>query len=157
MSVSQENINQLTTTLTKLATKIGEDIKLIEGAIGTLSDLSTTQKTNLVLAINQVLSQNSGGVQLTNDKNSEVATLSAKAISEAILQAVTSAKNELLGEQVSADLDTLKELGEALANGNSVAEAINRKLTQHGEKIDTLEAALKVDLVSVYQKAKGGE
>lgn len=155
MSETQESIALLTSQLTSFATKVGEDVKVLEGFIGNLTELSTTHKTNLVMAINQLLSQQgTGGVEITEDSESETATLSAKAISQAIKQAVTAAKNELLGESVSADLDTLKELGDALANGNSVAEAINRKLTRQGERLDNLEAAMKVSLVEIYNRAK---
>lgn len=40
--------------ISALASQVGSDIKSILGSIGTLSDLTTTQKASLVVAINEL-------------------------------------------------------------------------------------------------------
>ena len=160
MAVSEETLNKLTQSLTVLITKIGTDMKALELLIGSLESLSTTAKTNLVLAINEIATRPvaSGGAEITSDTMSETGVLSAKAVTDAISAAVqtavTQAKNDLLGGDVSADLDTLREIGEALANGNSAVSAITQKLTEQGTRLDTLEAALQVDYLAIYNQAK---
>ncbi|PVX40513.1 hypothetical protein C8D76_10386 [Pasteurella langaaensis DSM 22999] len=160
MAVSEETLNKLTQSLTVLITKIGTDMKTLELLIGSLESLSTAAKTNLVLAINEIATRPvaSGGAEITSDTSSETGALSAKAVTDAIdaaiNTAVTQAKNDLLGGEVSSDLDTLRELGQALKDGSSAVSAITQKLTEQGTRLDTLEAALSVDLLAIYNQAK---
>ena len=82
-----------------------------------------------------------------------------KAIFAQIETKITQLKNDLLGGEVSADLDTFRELAEELrklkASGSSAPEALTSKLTEfkHGviEQINALKA---MDLKAAYQKGK---
>lgn len=85
-----------------------------------------------------------------------------KAILAQIETKITQLKNDLLGGEVSADLDTFRELAEELrklkASGSSAPEALTTKLTEFKqsldgvvEKINSLSA---MDLKAAYQKGK---
>ena len=66
--------------------------------------------------------------------------------------AIKQLKAEILGEGVSENLDTLKEIADKISTLNSdTSEAIVAKLTELGQKID---AATDVDYLSVYTQAK---
>lgn len=85
-----------------------------------------------------------------------------KAILAQIETKITQLKNDLLGGEVSADLDTFRELAEELrklkASGSSAPEALTTKLTEFKqsldsviEQINTLKA---MDLKAAYQRGK---
>ncbi|HHF6601881.1 TPA: hypothetical protein ACPP6V_001215 [Haemophilus influenzae] len=63
-----------------------------------------------------------------------------KAILAQIETKITQLKNDLLGGEVSADLDTFHELAEELrklkASGNSAPEALTTKLTEFKQSLD---------------------
>ena len=75
---------------------------------------------------------------------------------------ITQLKNDLLGGQVSADLDTFRELAEELrklkASGSSAPEALTAKLTEFKSSLDGLieeiNALKTIDLKAAYQKGK---
>ena len=105
-------------TLTAFAEFVGEKDKEIITIIGVLSSLTTTQKGSIVEAINELkqtitaLSGSSAGIDDTSTGDSS--TLSAKKIIELLKQAKADVKNELLGGEVDASIDTIKELGDML-------------------------------------------
>lgn len=67
-------------------------------------------------------------------------------------EAIKQLKAEILGEGVSENLDTLKEIADKIGTLNSdTSEAIVAKLTELGQKID---AVTDVDYLSVYNQAK---
>lgn len=119
--------------ITEFAEFVGSKDKEISKFIGNLSTLSTTDKTNLVGAINELfqsIRSLSGSAAGINDSaTNETSTLSAKKILELVNQAKTEAKSEILGGNVAAELDTIKELADAL-NGMKTGEDGLNKLIQ---------------------------
>ena len=75
---------------------------------------------------------------------------------------ITQLKNDLLGGEVSADLDTFRELAEELrklkASGSNAPEALTSKLTEFKQSLDgvieKLNALNAMDLKAAYQKGK---
>ena len=75
---------------------------------------------------------------------------------------ITQLKNDLLGGEVSADLDTFRELAEELrklkASGSSAPEALTTKLTEFKSSLDDvigqINALKAMDLKAAYQKGK---
>lgn len=116
----------LETRIIALAQAIGTDIKNLNTSQGSLSSLTTTAKTSLVAAINElVVMVGSAGVEI-NDAAGNGATdvtWSADKIFDSIEAAKTAVKNELVSGAASA-LDTLNELAAALNNDPSFATTI---------------------------------
>ena len=85
-----------------------------------------------------------------------------KAILAQIETKITQLKNDLLGGEVSADLDTFRELAEELrklkASGSSAPEALTTKLTEFKQSLDgvieKLNALNAMDLKAAYQRGK---
>ena len=75
---------------------------------------------------------------------------------------ITQLKNDLLGGEVSADLDTFRELAEELrklkASGSSAPEALTTKLTEFKSSLDgvieQINAIKEMDLKAAYQRGK---
>lgn len=120
----------LQTRIEALATAIGTDVKTILANQGSLAALSTTAKSSLVAAINEVkASIGSGGGVSINDSSttSTTETWSASKSTAAIAAAVSG----LLGGASSA-FDTLKELQDAIASDET---SISGLLTAVGNRI----------------------
>ena len=85
-----------------------------------------------------------------------------KAILAQIETKITQLKNDLLGGEVSADLDTFRELAEELrklkASGSSAPEALTAKLTEFKQSLDgvieQINALNGIDLKAAYQRGK---
>ena len=85
-----------------------------------------------------------------------------KAILAQIEAKITQLKNDLLGGEVSADLDTFRELAEELrklkASGSSAPEALTSKLTEFKQSLDgvieKLNALNAMDLKAAYLRGK---
>ena len=85
-----------------------------------------------------------------------------KVILATIEQKIGQLKTELLGGEVSADLDTFRELADELRklkeNGSSVPEALTTKLTEFKTALDGISeqiAALNnADLEAAYQRGR---
>lgn len=132
-------------TLTAFAEFVGQKDKEIITLIGALSSLTTTQKGSIVGAINELkqtitaLSGSSAGIDDTSTGDSS--TLSAKKIIELLKQAKADVKNELLGGEVDASIDTIKELGEMLKNVQTGEDGLNKliqKVTQTNQSLQLL-------------------
>ena len=75
---------------------------------------------------------------------------------------ITQLKNDLLGGEVSADLDTFRELAEELrklkAGGSSAPEALTAKLTEFKTSLDgvieEINALKEMDLKAAYLRGK---
>lgn len=65
--------------------------------------------------------------------------------------AIQGVKTAILGEGVSEDLDTLKEIAEKISAGSSSDSAIVSKMTELGQKFTDLETT---DFVQIYNGAK---
>lgn len=150
-------------TLTEFAEFVGMKDKEIIKLIGAMQSLTTTQKDTIVGAINEMnqrinsLSSNAAGIN--DSATNETSTLSAKKILELVNQAKTDAKSEILGGNVAAELDTIKELADAL-NGMKTGEdglnkliqkisQVNEALTELNQKFTTLDS---VNLKEAYNR-----
>lgn len=132
-------------TLTAFAEFVGEKDKEITKLIGNLTTLSTTEKTNLVGAINElfqsVRSLSGSAAGINDSATGDSSTLSAKKILELVNQAKADVKNELLGGEVDASIDTIKELGEMLKGIQTGEDGLNKliqKISQVNEALTTL-------------------
>ncbi len=75
-----------------------------------------------------------------------------EALSQAIEQAKAALKSDILGDGVPEQLDTLKEIAEAISAINGEAEqAVVQKIAELGQKVD---AIANLDLVATYTAAK---
>lgn len=73
-------------------------------------------------------------------------------VTQLIEQAKTAVKNDILGEGVSEDLNTLKEIAEKIASmSGSTESAVLQKISELGTRIDNI---ANLDLVTVYNQAK---
>lgn len=73
-------------------------------------------------------------------------------VTQLIEQAKTAVKNEILGEGVSEDLNTLKEIAEKIASmSGDTQSAVVQKISDLGTRLDTF---ANLDLVTVYNAAK---
>lgn len=73
-------------------------------------------------------------------------------LTQVIEQAKTALKSEILGEGVPEQLDTLKEIAEAISAMNGEAEqAVVQKIAELGGRVDSI---ANLDLVAVYTAAK---
>ena len=85
-----------------------------------------------------------------------------KAILAQIEAKITQLKNDLLGGEVSADLDTFRELAEELRklkeSGSSAPEALTTKLTEFKQSLDgvieQINALKAMDLKAAYLRGK---
>ena len=115
----------LETRIIALAQAVGSDIKALTTNQGTLSGLSTTAKSNIVAAINELHSTISSSVQIndTATNGATTVTWSADKIFDEIAAAKTAVTNSLTNGAAAA-LDTLNELATALGNDPSFAANI---------------------------------
>ncbi|HEL2402676.1 TPA: hypothetical protein TZS69_001665 [Streptococcus suis] len=73
-------------------------------------------------------------------------------LTQAIEQAKMALKSDILGEGVPEQLDTLKEITQAISAMNGEAEqAVVQKIAELGQKVDAIAG---LDLVAVYTAAK---
>lgn len=116
----------LETRIVALAQAIGGDIKSLRTGQGTLSSLSTTNKTSLVAAINELAAlMGSAGASIDDGagNGSTLVTWSADKIFDSIEAAKASVKADLTNGAAAA-MDTLNELAAALNNDPSFATTI---------------------------------
>lgn len=136
----------LQTRLSDLITAIGTDYKQIRTWItgsssGDLTGLSTTDKTSLVGAVNEVMAAVGSGTAPDASETVkgiiEIATLAEVATGTDAVRAVTPAgvrqeraalKEEILGAGVPAALDTLDELAAALGDDANYAATVTTAL-----------------------------
>ena len=102
-----------------LAQAIGTDVKTLTTAVGSLGSLTTTAKSNLVAAINEIAQAAASATGIDDGVTSGASTWSSNKISSEISGAVS----DLVGG-AGAALDTLKELADALGNDPSFATTI---------------------------------
>lgn len=158
--MARQEFNQ---TITEFAEFVGMKDKEIIKLIGAMQSLTTTQKDTIVGAINEMnqrinsLSSNAAGIN--DSATNETATLSAKKILELLNQAKADVKNELLGGQVDASIDTIKELGDMLKNiqtGEDGLSKLVQKITQTNQSLALLVGKFTVldgiNLKEAYQR-----
>lgn len=136
---------EFTQTLTEFAEFVGMKDKEIMKIIGIMQQLTTTEKNTIVGAINElnqrINSLSSSAAGINDSATNETSTLSAKKIIDLLNQAKADVKNELLGGQVDASIDTIKELGEMLKNIQTGEDGLNKlvqKLTQTNQSLAIL-------------------
>ena len=120
MATQQERI-------TSLAQAIAADIKLLTVNQGTLTALTTTDKTSLVNAINELKTSIANVTNINDTSTSKSATWSSDKINTSINNAVSALVNG-----AGTTLDTLKELANALGNDANFSTTI---ATQMGKRV----------------------
>lgn len=128
--------------------QVATDIKLLATRIGDLTALTTTDKTNLVVALNEAVAAiGTAGASIddTATNGATTVTWSADKIFDTIEAAKVAVKNDLIAGSPTA-LDTLNELAAALNNDPSFATTLANTLNN---KVDfgaaqTLTAAQKL-------------
>nr|DAI60949.1 MAG TPA: hypothetical protein [Caudoviricetes sp.] len=140
--MARQEFNQ---TITEFAEFVGMKDKEIVKLIGAMQSLTTSQKDTLVGAINEmnqrINSLSSSAAGINDSATNETSTLSAKKILELLNQAKADVKNELLGGQVDASIDTIKELGDMLKGIQTGEDGLNKlvqKLTQTNQSLALL-------------------
>lgn len=123
-------MSTLATRITDLTTRLATECKsirtLLNGNAADLSSLTTTQKTSLVAAINELNTaiDNSGSsITISDSTSSTTEVWSSSKVSSAIAQA----KSDLVNG-AGAALDTLSELAAALGNDASFASTVTTAL-----------------------------
>ena len=92
---------------------IGADIKILKTAKGDLTSLSTTAKTNLVDALNEIFT-------LAN----------TKASSTDITSAINTLKTEIMGTGVPEALNTLKEIATYIQSDETLGVSLSTAITK---------------------------
>ena len=92
---------------------IGADIKILKTAKGDLTALSTTAKTNLVEALNEIFT-------LAN----------TKASSTDITSAINTLKTEIMGTGVPEALNTLKEIATYIQSDETLGVSLSTAITK---------------------------
>lgn len=119
----------LVTVLTNLATRMSTECKslrtLINNNSADLSALTTTTKTNLLAAINEIDASVTAieNDLVTIDDASTTATGETWSVSK-IVSAIAAAKNEILGG-AGAAWDTLAEIQAILSNDANIVSSLN--------------------------------
>ncbi|CWF16911.1 Uncharacterised protein [Streptococcus pneumoniae] len=103
--------------------------------------------TSKLIAFAQALGADNKAMKQLVDTKIDNATLM-----QAIEQAKTAVKNDILGDGVPENLDTLKEVAEKIASlSGDVEAAVVQKLADLGRRIDEF---ANLDLVATYNAAK---
>ena len=103
--------------------------------------------TSKLIAFAQALGADSKAMKQLVDTKIDNATLM-----QAIEQAKIAVKNDILGDGIPENLDTLKEIAEKIASlSGDVETAVVQKLADLGRRIDEF---ANVDLVATYNAAK---
>ena len=103
--------------------------------------------TSKLIAFAQALGADNKAMKQLIDTKIDNATLM-----QAIEQAKTAVKNDILGDGVSEQYDTLKEVAEKIASLSGDTEgAVVQKLADLGRRIDEF---ANLDLVATYNQAK---
>lgn len=111
----------LVTVISNLATRIATENKairtLLNGNVPDLSSLTTTDKTNLVAALNELKVSIGGAGAVINDTAASTVTVYSSTKTVAAIDAATAA----LISSAPGTLDTLKELADALGSDPNFA------------------------------------
>lgn len=121
----------MTTKMQEFAQAVGQDVKRLDNDKLNVADFNTKLRE----ADPQVLE-----------------AVITSFLQSATLPQVEALRTEILGDDVPENLDTLKELADAISNmGESEAGAIVQKVTELGQKVDLLD---QTDFVAIYNQAK---
>lgn len=120
--------------LALLISAIGTDVKNILATRGNMATLTTSEKTNLVGAINELKSAIQGAGANINDNSASTAAVYS---SQKTTDLIAALKSELLGGAPAAAFDTLKEIADYLASDET---AMSGLVTAVGHKVDYSQA-----------------
>jgi hypothetical protein len=112
----------LSSNITGLVNAIGADIKSISSKQGTLESLTTTQKTNLVAAINELKSEIETASGIIDDDASGTAADTSVTWSAYNIKTKIDAAIHALVDSAPDALDTLNELADALSGQDSAVQ-----------------------------------
>lgn len=126
------------TNVSNLATRIATEIKglrtLINGNAANLNSLTTTEKSNLVAAINEVAASVGGAGATINDSTTSTTSVwSSTKTNTAISTAVSN-----LVDAAPAALDTLNELAAALGDDANFATTVTNSLATKAADADVV-------------------
>ena len=127
---AQDVYTEIIENLSGLGEDIGDiqtDIRLIEGNIGNLADLTTESKTDLVSAINEVNAKEGGGGSITVDD--ELSGTSENPVQNKVITArITSAESAIASAQTAiqgkADIQTVSALSDAVNDLDSDVQGL---------------------------------
>ncbi|MGI5222155.1 hypothetical protein [Nocardia sp. CA-290969] len=109
----------LVTQLSDLATRVGTEFKAVRTTIGSLASLSTTDKTNIVAAINEVAAGGGAGGPVTSEDITDSTT-----VGRAVLTAVdAAAARTAVGAKASTWLPTAADISDSTATGRALITA----------------------------------
>lgn len=109
------------TGIIALAEAVGTDVKTLTSKIGDLTQLTTTAKINLVVAINEVATKVLSAT--TIDDTAGLGDTSVTWSADKTVTAIQTAIDDLVGGAPEA-LDTLNELAEALGNDENLVQTM---------------------------------
>lgn len=129
----------LASRLSDLATRIGTEFKAIRTLTGALTSLTTTDKTNLVAAINEVKASSAGAppdattavkgvVELSDTTEADTGTNTVTAMTPALVKRRVDAAVAALLNSAPGALDTLDELAAALGDDANFASTMTTAL-----------------------------
>lgn len=111
--------------LRDLITRTGTEFKTVRAATGNNTDLSTTAKSTLVAAINEIAGAVAGSSGIDDGTTGSSSTWSSQKIATEITAVVT----QIVGSAPAA-LDTLHEIADALQNDPNILAAIQDGLAK---------------------------
>lgn len=122
--------------LSDLITRVGTEFKTVkasvssvDGHVGTLSNLTTTAKSSLVDALNELVGAVGGaGAQIDDGSLSTLTTWSSDKSDSEITARISAAVNSLVGA-APGTLDTLGEIATALGDDANVAATLTALIT----------------------------
>ena len=150
---------KLEETLVAFATKTAQEINKVRAERGALTGLSTQHKASIVGAINEL--------------ETKIVAASGNAVSSSVVDnkiqtAIDGLKKEIMGDNVPAALDTLKEIADAIQNDQTATAAMATAIADRvkldsvqqltAQQKQNVETTLNlgntgVDLVSVFNQA----
>lgn len=112
------------------ATEVGTQIKGLRTLMGLLSNLTTTDKTSLIAAINEVNAKTAGAGAQIDDVTARTTTVYSSSRTEArITEATAALKSDILGG-AGPTVDTLKEIADILTSSGSDVAALTTALSK---------------------------
>lgn len=143
--------------LTNLVTRIGTEIKAIRTANGALTDLSTTTKSSLVGAINEVKAALASAASIDDASASTAKAYSSQKVTD-LLSAL---ETKILGG-ASAAYDTLKELQDLLVTDASGIASLttavgNRVRFDAAQTLDSTQKAQAIANIGAISAADIGD